>query len=90
MASDVPNGMDLAPGDNVSLSLSGGPEEAEEMRRYWDKLCEGGTVVMPFELAPWGDYFGMCTDRFGMHWMIDYAAADAMADAAADTPRAQA
>jgi PhnB protein len=26
---------------------------------------------VPFELQPWGDIFGMCTDRFGVPWMVD-------------------
>lgn len=82
MASDTPTSMDLTPGDTVSLSLSGAHDEADTMRGYWHRLCDGGKVVMPLELAPWGDYFGMCTDRFGMHWMIDYASAEAMSDAA--------
>jgi PhnB protein len=27
---------------------------------------------MPMETAFWGDYFGMCTDKFGIQWMISY------------------
>ena len=68
MASDTPNGMDLSPGDNVSVSVGGNDETA--LRGYWDKLCEGGTVTMQLEPAPWGGLFGMCTDRYGIHWMI--------------------
>lgn len=71
MASDTPNGMEYNPGTNMSMSLSGDNEE--ELRGYWDKLIEGGTVVMPLEKAPWGDTFGMCTDKFGIQWMVDIA-----------------
>lgn len=71
MASDTPNGMEYNPGTNMSMSLSGDNEE--ELRGYWDKLSEGGTVVMPLEKAPWGDTFGMCTDKFGIQWMVDIA-----------------
>jgi PhnB protein len=27
--------------------------------------------MMPLEQAPWGDFFGMCVDRFGINWLIN-------------------
>jgi len=69
MAADTPTGMDLAPGDNISISLSG--DDEAELRRYWDGLVNGGTVVMPLEKAPWGDTFGMCADKFGINWLVN-------------------
>lgn len=71
MASDTPNAMDFTPGDNVSISVSGDDEEV--LSGYWDRLADGGTVTMPLEQPPWGGLFGMCTDRFGVHWMISIA-----------------
>ena len=71
MAADTPNSMELGPGGNVSLSLGG--EDEAELRGYWEKLSDGGTVTMPLEKAPWGDTFGMCVDRFGMTWMVNIA-----------------
>lgn len=71
MAADTPNSMELGPGGNVSLSLSG--QDEAELRGYWEKLSDGGTVTMPLEKAPWGDTFGMCVDKFGMSWMINIA-----------------
>ena len=68
MASDTPNSMDLTVGDNISVSVSGDDETA--MRGWWEALGAGGTVTMPLEEAPWGGLFGMCTDRFGIHWMF--------------------
>jgi PhnB protein len=68
MAADTPNSMDLAVGDNVSVSVSGDDEPV--MRGWWEALGAGGTVTMPLEEAPWGGLFGMCTDRFGIHWML--------------------
>lgn len=59
-----------APG-GISLSLSG--SEADELRGYWEKLADGGTVVMPMGKQMWGDEFGMCTDRFGNPWMVNIA-----------------
>ena len=73
MASDTPNGMEYKPGNNASLSLSGDNEA--ELRGYWDMLAEGGTVTMPLDKAPWGDTFGMLTDKFGTQWMVDIGGA---------------
>ena len=77
MASDLPPGMEHQPGNNVNISLSG--DDADELRRYWEALSADGTVIMPLERQMWGDDFGSCTDRFGIHWMVNIAgsAADA-------------
>jgi len=73
MAADTPNSMDYAPGTNdFAVSLSG--EDEGELRGYWDKLSDGGTVLMPLERAAWGDLFGMCTDRFGITWLVNISA----------------
>jgi len=72
MAADTPNSMNYTEGSgNHSISLSG--EDEAELRGYWDKLTVGGTVVMPLERAPWGDTFGMVTDRFGIPWLVNIA-----------------
>jgi PhnB protein len=73
MAADTPNSMEYTPGNNFSVSLSGGSEDEGELRGYWDKLSDGGTVAMPLEPAPWGDTFGMCVDRFGISWLVNIA-----------------
>ena len=69
MASDTPAGMQRNQGDNISISLSG--DDADILRGYWEKLSGGGTVTMPLEKQMWGDEFGMCTDRFGIPWMVN-------------------
>ncbi|HEX3213892.1 MAG TPA: VOC family protein [Actinomycetota bacterium] len=69
MASDTPPGMERNPGDNISVSLSG--DDADDLRGYWSKLSDGGTVTMPLEKQMWGDEFGMCVDRFGVPWMVN-------------------
>jgi PhnB protein len=75
MASDTPKQMDYTPGNNYSLSLSG--EDEGELRGYWEKLSIGGSVSMPLGPAPWGDTFGMCTDKFGVNWLVNIATAGA-------------
>lgn len=69
MAADTPNGMEYKPGNTHSLSLSG--DDEAQLRGFWEKLSDGGTVTLPLEKAPWGDTFGMCVDRFGTSWMVD-------------------
>jgi len=69
MASD---GMDEQPrSGNVSLALSG--DDEAELRSYWSKLVVDGQIIQPLETAVWGDTFGMCTDRFGVRWMLSIA-----------------
>jgi PhnB protein len=71
MASDTPDHMQYKPGTNVSISLSGDNES--ELKGYWEKLSEGGTISQPLEKAPWGDQFGMFTDKFGIQWLVNIA-----------------
>jgi len=68
-ASDTPRRMEYLPPQGFSMSLSGGDES--ELRGYFDKLADGGTVTMPLEKAVWGDTFGMLTDRFGIGWLVN-------------------
>ena len=69
MASDTPPGMPRDEGGAVSISLSG--DDADELRGYWEKLSEGASVTMPLEKQMWGDEFGMCTDPYGIAWMVN-------------------
>jgi PhnB protein len=73
MAADTPNGMDYTPGTSHSISLSGEQADEAELRGYWDKLSAGANVTAPLEKAPWGDTFGMCTDKYGVTWMVNIA-----------------
>jgi PhnB protein len=69
MAADVPNRMEYQPGASIQLSLNGSNEP--ELRRYFQKLADGGQISLPLDKAPWGDIFGMCQDRFGINWMVN-------------------
>ncbi len=80
MCADVPPGMELTPGTNVSVSLSG--DDADELRGYWERLSDGATITTPLEQQMWGDIFGQLTDRFGVVWLVDIADG-------APTPQAQ-
>ncbi len=69
MGADSPPGMPLDRGNDVALSLSG--DDVDELRGYWERLSDGGTVSVPLEKQMWGDEFGMCVDRFGVSWMVN-------------------
>jgi len=69
MASDTPPGMNIVVGTNITISLSG--DDGDELRGYWDKLSDGGTVTVALEKQMWGDEFGACVDRFGIPWMVN-------------------
>ncbi len=71
MGADTPDSMEYTPGKNISISLSG--ENEEELRRYWEKLSSDATIREPLTKAPWGDTFGMLTDKFGIEWMVNIA-----------------
>jgi len=72
MGADTPNGEAVTPGSSITVSLSG--DDSDEFGGYWTKLSDGGAVTMPFEKQMWGDVFGMCTDKFGIAWMVNVAA----------------
>ena len=72
MGADTPSSMSYTPGDNYSVSLSG--DDEAELRGFWEALSADGAVAMPLERAPWGDFFGMCADKFGVSWLVNIAA----------------
>ncbi|MBE7176122.1 MAG: VOC family protein [Mucilaginibacter polytrichastri] len=57
-------------GNDMHMMLAA--ETQDEGERLVHALAEGGTIVVPYEKAPWGDHFGMLTDRFGMSWMVNF------------------
>lgn len=65
MASDLMMGGTLTQGNNVTLTINGG--SLEELRKYFEKLSEGGNVRQPLQATFFGTY-GDLTDKFGIHW----------------------
>lgn len=56
-------------GNNFSLSLH--PDSEKLADKLFNDLSAGGKVIVPMAKAPWGDYFGMFFDKFGIKWMIN-------------------
>lgn len=76
MAADAVQGTPGQVASGVQISLSGDVSADAELSGYYEKLLEGGgTQVEPLVTAPWGDRFGMLTDRFGILWMVNISGA---------------
>lgn len=71
MASDTPPHMEYNPGSSVTLSLSGKASDGEKLKGYWESLSKDANITVPLASSPWGDTFGMLTDKFGMEWMVN-------------------
>jgi PhnB protein len=74
MASDNAPGVEVKFGDNISMSIAGADEGL--LTKFFNGLAEGGKIDMPLAKQIWGDTFGMLTDKFGIHWMININAGD--------------
>lgn len=63
-------GHTVTPGTTISLSVA--PESKEDGERIFKALSAGGTVEMPWDKAPWGAWFGMFNDKYGVKWMVNF------------------
>lgn len=71
MGSDVPEQMGtVTAGTNFALSIEA--DSADEADRLFGGLSAGGEVSMPLDKVEWAERFGMCTDKYGVQWMIGY------------------
>ncbi len=70
MGTDAPESMGLVVhmGNNVHINLE--PDTRAEADRLFHALSQGGTVTMPLQDMFWGGYYGSCTDKFGVQWMV--------------------
>ncbi|SMO53854.1 VOC family protein [Solitalea koreensis] len=57
-------------GTNFHLSISTNSEE--ETTKLFNALSAGGKVTVPLAQMFWGAFFGMCTDKFGIQWMVNF------------------
>jgi PhnB protein len=54
---------------NMYINLQ--PDTRVETKRLYDALSAGGKVEMELMEMFWGDYFGSCTDKYGVQWMFN-------------------
>ena len=68
MGSDDPSGTG---GPKVGAAVAYTGRDEGDAKRVFDALAEGGEAPMPFGPTFFSKGFGMCTDRFGVPWMVD-------------------
>ncbi len=74
MANDVPEIMGRTNENENRSKISISAESKEEADKLFNGLSAGGQIEMPMEDSPWGSYFGMFRDKYGIEWMVDFDA----------------
>lgn len=72
MANDVPEHLGRVNENENRSKISVSAGSKEEADKLFSGLSEGGKIEMPIADSPWGSYFGMFRDKYGIEWMIDY------------------
>lgn len=72
MANDVPEFMGRVNENENRSKISISAESREEADKLFNGLSAGGTIEMPIGDSPWGSYFGMFRDKYGIEWMVDF------------------
>lgn len=72
MGSDTPEQLGRHNEQETRSKIFINAESKEEADKIFQGLSVGGAVEMPIDDSPWGSYFGMFRDRFGIEWMVDF------------------
>ena len=72
IANDVPESMGKVNENENRSKISISAESREEADKLFNGLSEGGNIEMPIADSPWGSYFGMFRDKFGIEWVVDF------------------
>jgi PhnB protein len=72
MANDIPASMGRVNENEHRSKISVRTESREEADRLFSGLSAGGNIEAPIGDSPWGSYFGMFRDKFGIEWMVEY------------------
>jgi PhnB protein len=72
MGNDVPEFMGRVNENENRSKISVSAQSREEADRLFNGLSAGGNVEVPMEDSPWGSYFGMFRDKYGIEWMVDF------------------
>lgn len=62
-------GFSVTKGNNIYINLQ--PDTRAETEKLFAALSLGGKIEMPLQEMFWGDYFGTCTDKYGVQWMFN-------------------
>ena len=72
MANDVPESMGKTNENENRSKISISAESKEEADRLFNRLSVGGQIEVPIVDSPWGSYFGMFRDKYGIEWIVDF------------------
>lgn len=72
MGNDVPEFLGRVNEQENRSKISISAESKEEADKLFNSLSAGGAIEMPISDSPWGSYFGMFRDKYGIEWMIDF------------------
>ncbi len=72
MGSDTPEALGKHNLNETRSKISVTAESKDEANNLFNKLSIDGQVEMPIAESPWGTYFGMLRDKYGIEWMIDF------------------
>jgi len=72
MGNDIPEAMGRVNENENRSKISISAESKEEADRLFKGLSAGGEIEMPIADSPWGSYFGMFRDKYGIEWMVDF------------------
>ena len=72
IANDVPESMGRVSESENRSKISIGAGSKEEAEKLFNGLSAGGTIEMPIVDSPWGTYFGMFRDKYGIEWMVEF------------------
>jgi PhnB protein len=72
MGNDVPESMGPVNENENRSKISISVESKEEADKLFSGLSAGGQIEMPISDSPWGSYFGMFRDKYGIEWMVDF------------------
>ncbi len=74
MGNDVPEIMGKTNENENRSKISINCESKEEANKLFNGLSVDGKIEMPMADSPWGSYFGMFRDKYGIEWMVDFDA----------------
>jgi len=72
MGNDVPERMGRVNENENRSKIAVSAATREEANKLFNGLSAGGTIEVPIEDSPWGSYFGMFRDKYGIEWMVDF------------------
>lgn len=72
MGNDVPEFMGRVDENENRSKISISAESREEADKLYNGLSAGGSVEVPIDESPWGSYFAMFRDKYGIEWMVDF------------------